>query len=136
MLEISISQAVGGPKPVTIMYLKGNIDAATVELFDMKAREIIESGAQDVLLDLSDVQFVSSAGLRSLHKLFYDLHPEDSVEFHRIINEGVRKGTYKAPHMKLLNPSSRVMEFFEMSGVEMYITILRGDVLEALDDFD
>jgi len=88
------------------------------------------------LLDLTDLQFISSAGLRSLHTLFYDLHPEGSEEFQRILNEGVREGTYKAPHLKLLNPGSRVREFLEMSGVEMYMTILSGDVMEALNDFD
>jgi len=134
MFEVSISQAQG-KVTVTILSLKGNFDAAGADVFDKRAREIIQEGAKDVLLEMSGVDFMSSAGLRSIHDLFYSLHPEGSQEHKRILEEGVRKGTYKAPHLKLLNPQKRVQESLKAVGVNMYMDILSSDELSAIDSF-
>ena len=129
MLEISVTQ-VQSRVPVTVMHLKGDFDSAGCDVFDSRSQEIVAAGAKDVLVDLTHVPFVSSAGIRSLHRLFYQLHPEGSEEYKRIIDEGIRKGTYKAPHMKLFNPSPRVFNLLEMMSMDMYIDILTGKETE------
>lgn len=125
MLEITVRQ-LQGRVPVTVMRLKGDLDSAGTEVFDARSQEIITAGAKDVLVDLTHVPFMSSAGIRSMHRLFNQLHPEGSEEYKRIMDEGVRKGTYKAPHMKLFNPSKRVLNLFEMMSMDMYMDILTG----------
>ena len=134
MFEISLSQ-VKGRKPVTVMALRGDLDAYGADLFDSQAREVVAAGAKDVLLEMSEVPFMSSAGIRSIHNLFYQLHPKESEEYKRILNEGVRQGTYKAPHMKLLNPRSNVRRALEMTGLDLYMAILNGDQMEAVNTF-
>ena len=134
MMEISITQAQGQAQ-VTVMHLKGDLDIVGCEVFDARSQEIFTAGATNVLIDLTDVPFMSSAGMRAIHRLFYQLHPEGSPEHKRIISEGIRKGTYKAPHMKLLNPTTRVLELLKMTGVDMYIDILTGKVEKAVKAF-
>ena len=52
---------------VTIMHLSGNLDASNyIEVIE-KAQELYAGGTRDVLIDLSGVPYVSSAGLMSLH---------------------------------------------------------------------
>ena len=134
MLDISVTQAQGRV-PVTVMHLKGDFDTVGCEVFDARSQEVIAAGATDVLLDLTAVPFMSSAGLRAMHRLFYQLHPEGSEEHKRILNEGVRQGIYKAPHMKLLNPAPRVLEMLKLVGVDMYMDILTGNEAKALKSF-
>jgi anti-anti-sigma factor len=134
MLEISATQAQGR-EPVTVMHLKGDFDAVGCEVFDACAQEIIAAGATNVLIDLTDVSFMSSAGMRAINRLFYQLHPEGSQEHKRIMNEGIRKGTYKAPHLKLLNPAERVLDLLKLTGVDMYMDILNGKVEKAVKAF-
>lgn len=129
MLEISVEQ-IQGRVPVTVMHLKGDLDSAGSEAFDARSQEIMAAGTTDVLVDLTHVPFMSSAGIRSLHRLFNQLHPEGSDEYKRIMDEGVRQGTYKAPHMKLFNPVPRVFNLFEMMSIDMYIDILTGKEAE------
>jgi anti-anti-sigma regulatory factor len=129
MLEISLTQ-VQSRVPVTVMHLKGDLDTTGCEVFDARAQEVVAAGAKDVLIDLTHVPFVSSAGIRSIHRLFYQLHPEGSAEHKRIMDEGIRQGTYKAPHMKLFNPSPRVFNLLEMMSMDMYIDILTGKEAE------
>jgi len=134
MLEI-ITTKLNARVPVTIMHLKGNLDAAGSDIFDSYTQEVIAEGANDVLVDLNGVTFISSAGVRSLHRLFYQLHPEGSEEYRRILDEGVRKGIYKASHMKLRAPVSRVTDPLRVMGVDLYMDILNVDEKEAVKSF-
>jgi len=134
LFNVTISQA-HGRVPVSILHLQGKFDTNSSDLFDRRAKEVVEAGARNVLIDMSQVDYMSSAGLRSIHNLFYQLHPEGSDEYKRIVDEGIPKGTYKAPHMKLLNPNKRVLESLRMVGVDMYMDILSGDVKGAVGTF-
>lgn len=51
---------------VTVVRLEGNLDTSTAELVEDTFNEVIDGGAQKVLVNLGDVNFVSSAGLRVL----------------------------------------------------------------------
>jgi anti-sigma B factor antagonist len=134
LFEVTISQAQGRV-PVSILRLEGKFDAIGADEFDRRAKEVVEAGAKNVLVDMSQVEYMSSAGLRCIHNLFYQLHPEGSEEYNRIIDEGIPKGTYKAPYMKLLNPNKRVQESLRMVGIDMYMDILSGDAKRAVGAF-
>jgi len=131
-MEIIVSQAKGRV-PVTIMRLKGDLDYLSADNFDAQARKLVENGARDILVDLSGVAFMSSVGIRSLNKL-YDLVHADKTEEKKAVYKGVLSGTYKAPHLKLLNPNQRVFESIKLIGLDMYIDIFK-DEPEAIAAF-
>jgi anti-anti-sigma regulatory factor len=89
----------------------------------MKAHQLIRDGARYILVDLSKVPFVSSAGLRALHNIQNELrvlHP-DSTLSDAEIKQGIARGTYKSPHLKLLNLSKETRTAFELSGFYLFI---------------
>jgi len=109
--------------PVTVMHVDGNIDSSTYEQFQSMARKLIDEGARYILVDLSHAPFVSSAGLRALHTLFNELrarNPEANLSNEQV-KKGISAGTYKSPHLKLLNLSAETRSAFETSGFDMYI---------------
>jgi len=121
-MEIKTSTE-NGRVPVTVIHVDGNIDSATYETFTAKANELIKGGARFILVDLSHVPFVSSAGLRALHGIFNQLrtlHPDTSLS-EEAIKKGIAAGTYKSPHLKLLNLSKEAHTAFTMSGFDMFI---------------
>ena len=109
--------------PVTVMHVDGNIDSATHEEFQSKAEEAIKGGARHILVDLSHTKFVSSAGLRALNNLFNKLRSfdPDSNLSDEEMKKGISAGTYKSPHLKLLNLSQDARTAFEMAGFDMFI---------------
>lgn len=112
-----------GRVPVTVMHVDGNIDAATYDVFLTKANELIAEGAAHILVDLTHAPFVSSAGLRALHTIFKDLRtrqPESNLTEDEV-KKGVAAGTYKSPHLKLLNLSKETQTAFQLSGFDMFI---------------
>jgi anti-anti-sigma factor len=121
-MEIKISTE-NGRVPVTVMHVDGNIDSSSYEQFQSKAKQLIDEGARYILVDLSHAPFVSSAGLRALHALFTDLRSRnpDAQLSDEQVKKGISAGTYKSPHLKLLNLSPETKTAFETSGFDMYI---------------
>lgn len=50
----------------TVMALSGRMDATTTADFDEKAQKILQEGENRILVDMTDLVYISSAGLRSL----------------------------------------------------------------------
>ncbi len=121
-MEIKVSTE-NGRVPVTVMHVDGNIDSSTYEQFQSTARKLIDEGARYILVDLSHAPFVSSAGLRALHALFNELRSQnrDADLSDEQMKRGISAGTYKSPHLKLLNLSPEARTAFETSGFDMYI---------------
>lgn len=121
-MEIKVSTE-SGRVPVTVMHVDGNIDSSTYEQFQSTARNLIDEGARYILVDLSHAPFVSSAGLRALHALFNELRSRnrDADLSDEQMKRGISAGTYKSPHLKLLNLSPEARTAFETSGFDMYI---------------
>jgi len=67
MSELVITQKVAPDDPeVIILTLVGNLDTITSESFAKRLREIIASGWVKIVIDLENVEFVSSSGWGSL----------------------------------------------------------------------
>jgi anti-anti-sigma factor len=107
--------------PVTVIHVDGDIDSASYEAFLAGVEQAIDAGARYILIDLSHVPFVSSAGLRAFNIIFNRLReltpdmPDDEMR------KGINAGTYHSPHLKLLNPSRATETTLEGSGFSMFI---------------
>jgi anti-anti-sigma factor len=132
-LQITVSQQQGRV-PVTVFYLSGDIDANSYEAFEKQAQETIQAGTRYLLLDMTKVTFMSSAGLRTLHTIFSWLRSKTSGESDETMRQGLRDGTYKSPHLKLLNPSPRVLETLTVTGFDMFLEI-HHNLREAVASF-
>ena len=121
-MEVKVSTE-NGRVPVTVLHVDGNIDSSTHESFQAKVDELIKNGARHFLIDLAHTQFVSSAGLRTFNDIFNQLRalqPDPNLS-DEDLKRGISAGTYKSPHLKLLNLSNNARTSFEMSGFDMYI---------------
>lgn len=49
-----------------VLALAGKLDAVTTPQFEVKIREVIDGGAQRLVIDLDQLDYISSAGLRGL----------------------------------------------------------------------
>jgi anti-anti-sigma factor len=59
-----------------VVAVKGRMDAVTAPKFEENLQECIAKGEKSFLMDLSELQYISSAGLRSLLVLAKKLKPQ------------------------------------------------------------
>jgi anti-anti-sigma factor len=109
--------------PVTIIKVRGNVDASTYEAFQAVAESEFNRGARYVLLDLSEVVYISSAGFRAVSQIFKLLRGQLSTNAQTQMSQGLRDGSYKAPNLKLLGPNPRVLEALKLAGFDTFLEI-------------
>lgn len=130
-MEISVSQEQGNV-PVSVFHVKGDLRSED-ELLS-QAKNAYESGARNILLDLSDVRFMSSSGLRAIHKIFDMLRTDAPDESDEAMRAGISAGTFTSPHIKLFKPQKNVLEVLKLAGYDMFLEI-HQDYKKAIDSF-
>lgn len=118
--------------PVTVFRLDGELTSE--DTFSAKVREAHQAGTRNMLIDLSEVPYMSSAGLRALHAAFTLLRSESPEESDAAMRKGITAGTFTSPHLKLLNPNKHVLEVLKTAGYDMFLEI-HHDYKKALASF-
>src|SRR5574342_84927 len=111
-LKLKFSQHEGFV-PVTVIQLTGELDSNTYEQFQTKVLQEIESGLRHVLLDVTQMTYISSAGLRVLYTIAKTLSAKDPQSAKR----AEQTGAFKSSYLKLLNPSQNVYSALEVMGL-------------------
>lgn len=66
-----------GRVDVTVLRVEGQLDGQSYQNLIAKARELFDEGARDFVLDLTDLTYISSAGLVALHSIALMLKGEE-----------------------------------------------------------
>ncbi len=129
-LIINTSQAQGN-LPITILHLSGHLHGETErELIDT-ARQVHGEGTKHLLLDLSGLEVLTSAGLRAIQIIFNLLTPQrDMTLIHQHGEE-----PYKSPYFKLVCPNPQIYYVLNIAGFLQNILIY-NDLDEAINSFE
>ena len=132
-MEITVSDEQGRV-PVKVFHIQGEIDAQSFEQLESQAQQAIQDGTRYVVLDLAQVRYISSYGIRGISQIFTWLRDAPGGDDKVLLSKGVRDGTYKSHHLKLANPSQQVEKVLKMTGMDMFMEI-HPDVQHAVDSF-
>jgi anti-anti-sigma factor len=129
-MNITVNQTEGNV-PVTVLKVHGDLDGSNYrELID-KGREVCDAGAQHLLLDMSDMPFMSSAGLVALHSITRLVQgeepPDPDAGWAAFRAAGRERDTgAKQQHVKLFSPQPPVEKVLVQTGM--------SDVFEIYTD--
>ena len=135
-MEINVSQEKGKVS-VHVVHIKGDLDASSYLDLVNTAQKLYDAGARHLLLDLTDLAFISSAGLASLHiitKMFRGetANLEDGWGTYKGIDRERESGLQK--NVKLFNPSADVDKVLDTVGFKQFLEVYH-DLDEALGSF-
>ncbi len=120
---------------VTILHIAGTIDSSNYNELDQVVTRTIDSGSRYILMDLSNVRFMSSAALRSLQVMDRKLNAiMDPTTDPRVRQRGLLDGAYRSPFVKLLNPSDQVLMTLKITGWDLLFDVFR-DKRQAIGAF-
>ncbi len=136
-MEITVSQEQGRVT-VSVIRVSGQLDGQSYQNLIAKAREVVESGTQNILLDFSDLTYISSAGLVSLHTIALMTRGEELPDLEQGWStlksmDRTRDGG-KQKHLKLLNPRPEVTSVLDMVGFSTFFEAFT-DKKTAIDSF-
>ena len=130
-MDVTVSQAQG-QVPVTIFHITGAV--TTNQELEARAQAAYADGTRNILLDLTEVPYMATAGLRALHAIFALLRADTLEESDATTKAGIAAGTFVSPHVKLLTPNAYVREVLKVAGYDMFLEIHR-DVNQAVASF-
>lgn len=113
-------EQVDGEVPVTVFHLRGWLDAQSESDFVKWADEAYEKGARYLLLDLSELDTLTSAGMRAIQKVYKQYTPEGADK--------------EYPHLKLASAPPPVYHALKIAGFLLSIPMYES-VQSALDSF-
>ena len=96
---------------VIIFRLGGRLDSTTSSMLEEKITEAFKNGVNKIILNLKNIEYISSAGLRVFKKIRAAQGPDDTII--------------------LCSVADYIQEFIELSGVDIYLPIV-GTKEEAL----
>ncbi|MDQ2692107.1 MAG: STAS domain-containing protein [Chloroflexota bacterium] len=88
--------------PVTIFRLRGWLDAQSEDQLLEVARTTYDSGARYLLIDMSDLDTLTSAGMRALQKVYQIFTPRDD--------------SARVAHLKLCNAPPQIYNVLGITG--------------------
>ena len=102
-------------KRVNIVTVSGRVDSATAPEFEKSLQTLLNAHRNQIVVELADVDYMSSAGLRALVSAL----------------KAAKKG---GGDMVIARPSTRVREVIELAGLTSVFTVF-DDVVGAVGAF-
>jgi anti-anti-sigma factor len=96
------SEQVQAAVPVTVLQVRGWLDAQSEEQLLAVARTAFDEGARYILIDMSELDTITSAGIRSLQKIYQMYTPKED--------------RFKVAHLKLCNAPPQIYNVLGITG--------------------
>lgn len=116
---------------ITTLHLVGRLDAQSHEMLLETARQLYDDGTRYVLIDLHGLEFIASAGLGALQRIYLLFTPADEIKSWEAAKHGE---PYKSPYFKLACASADVYYVLNLAGFLQNIPIYT-DMEAALGSF-
>lgn len=137
-MEINTS-TVPGSSTVAILDLKGELDASNYLDVIERVRQLYRDGVRQLVINLSDVSFLSSSGLVALHSSALVMRGDEPPSpelgwsaFHAIASDV--EGENFEQCCTLANPQGRVRKSLEMTGFSNFLRVF-DDTDSAVEFF-
>src|SRR5689334_18650589 len=117
------------PVQVTILNVAGRLDANTEGTLRERADQLFEAGTRNLVIDMAQVEYISSAGLRALFLIYKQFTPADETS-----SRQPQDDMYKSPYLKLASATPEVYAVLNLAGFLHNIPFF-PTLKEALDSF-
>ena len=122
-----------GQEPIAVMKIIGEINASNFMEITDKAQGLYNNPVRNLIIDLSEVPSISSAGQVAIHKiaLIYSGVPQE-VEADE--NPDFTHSVHARKHVKLLSPQPEVEKGLAKAGLKLFFKVFK-DLESAIKSF-
>ena len=116
---------------VLVLHLEGDLDGQTENLLMTEAQAVLDAGKKSLVIDLTNVNMVTSAGLRAFHNIYKMFTSPAEIQTWQAEHADE---VYKSPSFKMAQPSPQVHYVLSIAGFLQNIYIY-PTLEEALKSF-
>ncbi len=120
--------------PITTFQVEGQINMGTTKILEDRTRQELAAGMHFLLIDLSQVTSLTSAGLRTIHMINNLLSSNPPADAAPIEEQEPADSKPISPYLKLLNPQPDIRKVLDISGFAAYIEVF-DNLQEAINSF-
>ena len=136
-MNITLSQQQGRV-PVTVVHLDGKLDSNSFQRLIDEAKKAYDGGARDLVLDMTKLTYISSAGIVSLHsvaKLFRgETMPDPEKGWGAIRSAEKERDSGAQQHVKMCGVPPEVRSVLEVVGFSNFFE-MHSDLQQAVASF-
>lgn len=136
-MQITISQKQGR-EPVTVIHLDGKLDSTSFQMLIDEAKKLYTAGARHLIMDMTKLSYISSAGIVSLHsiaKLFRgESLPNTDAGWNAIRSMERERAGGMQQQVKLFNVPVEVRSVLEVVGFSAFFEMY-ADLDQAIASF-
>ena len=115
-LNISVTEEPG-VTPITVFRLEGRVNMGNADRLMQGLEAAFAEGSRNMILDLTGVESLTSAGLRVILRTYKLLGAESAVGTGEVETAG------RSPYLKLAGPNPNVRGVFQIVGIERLFEI-------------
>ena len=116
-----VKEQVQGQVHVTVLHLRGWLDAQSEEMLLAAARDSYDEGSRFMLMELAEVDTLTSAGMRAIQRVYKVFTPEEEKD--------------KAARLKICNAPPQIYHVLGITGFLQNIPNYES-TQAAIDSFD
>lgn len=110
-----------------VLHVSGSVDGSNYQQLIAQAQELYAKGVRQIVLEISQVEYMSSSGLVALNavtKLLHGERPPDTENGWAVLKtlDDARAPVGKA-QLALVNPTKRVDRVLDLAGLKMLLPI-------------
>jgi anti-anti-sigma factor len=117
--KLSAEQAQGKPN-ITVLRMGGWLDGNSEKQFIDAVQKAKDEGAEYVLIDMREVDTITSTGIRALQKAYQIMTPKGEA--------------FKVPRLKLCNAPAQVYQVLGITGFLANVPMYESE-MDAIDSF-
>jgi anti-anti-sigma factor len=119
--DFKLTREVPEGKPnIAVLHLAGWLDAQSEQKVVDAVQKAKDDGAEYVLLELSEADTLTSAGIRAMQKAYHIMTPKDEA--------------YKVAHLKLCNAPAQIYQVLGITGFLSNVPMYESQE-DAIDSF-
>ena len=101
---------------IVVLEVKGEVDAYTAKVLDKSLMDLLDQGQLRIVMDVSEVSFISSAGIRAI------------LYAHR-------KAVQLGGEIRLVRPTDHIRRIFEIAGL-LELLEINDELQETINNWD
>lgn len=134
-MQLVIISQIEEPLPITVFHVKDNLNMGNYQELVDQAQEAYNNGARNLILDLADSRFISSAGITGMINIYRLFNKDATQKSNEKTGEPRKFDAQTNKHLRLCHCSPGIVNVLTIAGLHDMFRVFES-LQDAVNSFD